>query len=98
MKPARFVDIKVENGLTWFLICFSKKKHIVAFLVVVTGPVLQQLRIRYCNSYGSGIATASSNTGGLSRLTPTKKTKKIIQIQFYYKYNFSTQLTLTDAD
>jgi len=24
----RFVEIKVENKLTWFLICFSKKKNI----------------------------------------------------------------------
>jgi len=23
-----FVEIKVENGLTWFLICFSKSKNI----------------------------------------------------------------------
>jgi len=23
-----FVEIKLENGLTWFLICFSKKKKI----------------------------------------------------------------------
>jgi len=23
----RFVKIKIENGLTWFLICFSKKKY-----------------------------------------------------------------------
>jgi len=23
----RFVEVKVKNGLTWFLICFSKKKY-----------------------------------------------------------------------
>jgi len=27
MTSARFEEIKVENELTWFLICFSKKKH-----------------------------------------------------------------------
>jgi len=29
-----FVEIKVENGLTWFLICFSKKKKYIIWTYV----------------------------------------------------------------
>jgi len=35
----RFVEIKVENGLTWFLICFSKEKYmkygLICFLLEI---------------------------------------------------------------